>query len=110
MTKAQHNAELREDASRIVADVENYSSSDRTRRGAEVKAAFPPVKSTAKRASKPAAKAMMSKSDVKKTTRAVAKPVAKSSTRPTAKPAAKTSSKGPTPAGISNWNHSGDVC
>jgi hypothetical protein len=97
MTKERHNAELRDDASRIVAGVENYSSADRTRRGAEVMAAFPPVKAAAKTATKakPAAKA-----------KSAAKPAAKKSTRTVAK----VSSKGPTPAGMSTGSHSGDVC
>jgi hypothetical protein len=49
-TKEERNLELRKDAARIVEGVESYSAADRTRKAAEVEAAFPPV------AGKPAAK------------------------------------------------------
>jgi hypothetical protein len=94
-SKEERNLELRKDAARIVAGVESYSSTDRTRRAAEVKAAFPPVKaSTAKAA---AGKAPAKKTAVKKT--ATAK-----------KSVAKTVSPGPTRAGRSVGSHDGDVC
>ncbi len=99
-SKEERNLELRKDAARIVAGVENYSGTDHTRREAELKAAFPPVaktsaKTTAKSAAKPAAK-----------------PAAKSAAKAkiAAKPVAKKSSKGPTPAGMSVGRHDGDLC
>lgn len=89
-SKEEHNVELRRDAARIVAGVENYSATDRTKRAAEVKAAFPPAKSASPKAA--AAKTVAKK-----------KPAA-------AKASAKTAAKGPTPAGMSVGPHDGEVC
>ncbi len=94
-SKAEKNAELTKDAKAIVAEVEGYSKADRTKKAAEVKAAFPP---------ETAAKAATVKSAAKTTAKAVAKPVAK---KTAAKPAAK---KQPTPAGMSKGSHDGDQC
>ncbi len=97
-SKEERNVELRKDAERIVSDMEGYSAADRTRKAAEVKAAFPP-KTMAKTAAKPAAK---------KTTAKAAKPAPKAKAAP--KTVAKTASKGPAPAGMSTGSHSGDIC
>ena len=80
-SKEEHNAELRQDAARIVAGVENYSGADKTKRAAEVKAAFPPVKTAKCKASKGVASAKgVVKSAVKTTAKAAAKPAAKKTT------------------------------
>ncbi len=79
-SKEEHNAELRQDAVRIVAGVENYSGADKTKRAAEVKAAFPPVKAAKVAASKAAACA---KGAAKTTAKAAAKPAAKTSAKKT---------------------------
>jgi hypothetical protein len=112
-SKDEHNAELRQDAARIVAGVENYSGADKMKRAAEVKAAFPPVK-PAGSAAKTAAKAKTATKSAAKTTTKAAKPAAKPAAKKTAaRTAGKTAgaaSKGPTPAGMSVGRHDGDVC
>lgn len=112
-SKDEKNLELRREAEQIVAGVERYSSSDRTRREAEVSAAFPPMKketkaaaSAMKSSTKTATKAMKTVAkEVKKTTKAASKTSASAM-----KSAAKMSSKGPTPAGMSTGRHDGDLC
>ena len=93
-SKEERNAELRKDAARIVAGVENYSGADRVRRADDVKAAFPPVK---------AAKA-------KTTSKPVAKKVSSATAKTATKAAAKPASKGPASAGMSVGPHDGDTC
>ena len=88
-SKEERNVELRRDAARIVVGVESYSAADRTKRAAEVKAAFPPTKVAPKAAAKTvAAKATTNKVTVKK----------------------KAAPKGPAPAGMSTGPHDGDLC
>jgi nucleoid-associated protein YgaU len=97
-TKEERNLELRKDAARIVEGVENYSAADRTRKAAEVEAAFPPVKAAP--AKKPAAgKAAIAK-----------KPAAATGAAARKGSVAKAVSPGPTLAGLSTGSHSGDVC
>jgi hypothetical protein len=95
-SKDEQNLELRRDAARIVTGVEGYSAADRTRRAAEVEAAFPPSKTGT------AAKAAATKAAAKK---APAKKAA-----PAKKTVAKAVSKGPAKAGLSVGPHDGDVC
>jgi hypothetical protein len=94
-SKEERNLELRKDAARIVAGVESYSGTDRTRRAAEVKAAFPPVKASTTKAA--AGKAPAKKTAAKKTSTAK-------------KTVAKAVSPGPARAGLSTGPHDGDVC
>jgi nucleoid-associated protein YgaU len=89
-SKEERNLELRKDAARIVAGVESYSATDRTRKAAEVKAAFPPAKAATTKAS-------------------AAKTTAKRATA-AKKTVAKSASKGPARAGLSVGPHDGDVC
>jgi DNA-binding protein HU-beta len=104
-SKEERNLELRKDAARIVAGVESYSATDRTRKAAEVKAAFPPTKaSTAKAAS---AKTSTAKASTAKAS--AAKATAKKAT-PAKKTVAKSVSKGPARAGLSVGPHDGNVC
>lgn len=117
-SREERNIELRRDAARIVADVENYSSADHVRRSEEVFAAFPPAAGkavTGRAAAKTATKGTTAKaSAITKTTakasaakKATAKPAAKKSTP---KPVAKTASRGPATAGMSVGPHDGDLC
>jgi hypothetical protein len=113
-SKDEHNAELRQDAARIVAGVENYSGADKMKRAAEVRAAFPPVKPIGSAAKTTAKAKAATKSVAKTTTKATAKPAAKPAAKKrAARATGKTAgavSKGPTPAGVSVGRHDGDVC
>ncbi len=94
-TKAKFNDGLKKDAKAIVANVEGYGKTDKTKRSAEVRAAFAEKKPAAR---KTVTKAFAAPKGVK-TTKAVAKPTSKGVQRPL-----------PKPAGMSKGPHSGDQC
>jgi hypothetical protein len=100
-SKEERNVELRRDAARIVAGVESYSSSDRARRAAEVKAAFPPAKAAPAKAAAPKVAAQKA---------SALKAAAPKASAPKATAKKKAAPKGPTSAGVSVGPHDGDVC
>jgi hypothetical protein len=107
-SKEEQNLELRRDAARIVTGVEGYSAADRTRRAAEVEAAFPPAKAaTATKATATKAATAKKAAPAKATTAKKATPAKAATAKKTV---AKAVSKGPRKAGLSVGPHDGDVC